>query len=140
VYHSTDKGNSWALVNNGLTNTSINSIASNKSNIYVGTGNGGVYRAYLSSFGINDVKEKNILNDELVISPNPCGDYIDLDVKSESKIDLSKSNIMIYNIVGEMIKSVGSQNSEHQRIDVSALPSGFYILKLDNLVKKFVKE
>jgi photosystem II stability/assembly factor-like uncharacterized protein len=43
VFLSDDNGNSWNAINNGLTNTSVLSIAIDESNIYAGTLEGGVF-------------------------------------------------------------------------------------------------
>ena len=45
VFHSTDNGENWTAINNGLTSNQINSLIVIGSNIYAGTWGGGVFRS-----------------------------------------------------------------------------------------------
>ena len=77
------------------------------------------------------VKEnKEIVDNELVISPNPATDYITLNPEAaEAKL------IQIYSIEG--IKMYDGEYSE--RIDVSGFARGVYFVKIGNKVGRFVK-
>lgn len=71
---------------------------------------------------------------KLKVYPNPSEDFINLD--SEITID----NISIFNSKGYMISF---ENRENNRINISHLPSGLYIIKLEiggkAIIKKMIK-
>lgn len=78
--------------------------------------------------GINPI---NFSNTNFSILPNP--------VTSELKISsatLSNSDAEVFNMLGKRIVGIKNQKA----IDVSSLDAGIYFLKINNIVKKFVKE
>jgi hypothetical protein len=83
--------------------------------------------AYLikSCPGIND------LNQSLSLYPNPANNYIVL------KNALNK-DISFYDISGRCMMTV--KNYDNTPINISDFKSGFYIVKTDNVVLKFVKD
>ena len=76
---------------------------------------------------------------EINVYPNPVSNILSIDLNRSG----SKIKYQIYDQAGRMIDS---KNSITNQIDVAALPSGFYILKLQDeqtgelFVSKFVKE
>ena len=84
--------------------------------------------------------EPSILNNsELILFPNPTKDYIDvsnINIKPEVN---EKTNISIYNILGEKVLSVTTDCDLSPKIDVSSLPKGIYIVKVGIETSKFVK-
>jgi photosystem II stability/assembly factor-like uncharacterized protein len=131
IYFSTDNGLNWTYANcQFFRNLEVSSLAIHDGYIYAGTDRAtfgqydgdAIYRAKLSDFGITDVKENRI---ELgtIIYPNPTGNFITL---SESDTKLYES-YEIYDISGRLLqKSIFDSN----RIDISALESGSYYLRL----------
>lgn len=71
--------------------------------------------------------------------PNPASDYIEI-TGDMSFLRKQESTIKIYNILGECVASVGTNNYlPPQRIDISTLPPGVYFIKANGKVKKFLK-
>jgi photosystem II stability/assembly factor-like uncharacterized protein len=130
VYFSSDFGDTWEYTNcTNFGNLVVTSLALNDGYIFAstagpvpGTRGSGIYKAKLSDFGITDVKDtKRELG--TIIYPNPVGNYITL---SENDTKLYES-YEIYDISGRLLqKSIFDSN----RIDISALESGSYYLRL----------
>lgn len=75
--------------------------------------------------GVNEVADE----DKLLIKPNPVHDII--------TITESNDVIKIYDMFGRELKYMN--NGNNQRIDISFLKSGIYIIKTNNKFCKFVK-
>ncbi len=96
-----------------------------------------------------EVKENIVSsNGEIMISPNPSSDFIEITKPSEGLEPWENSStIRIFNVFGEKIEVKtellkNSQFSIHNsqlRIDVSGLPSGVYFVRVGDKVGKFVK-
>lgn len=67
------------------------------------------------------------------IYPNPTSEYLTIEHLNQS---IQKAEI--YNVFGKLIKSISQENID--KIDVSYLSQGVYILKLNNTSIKFIKE
>ncbi len=75
----------------------------------------------------------NLLNNEkLLVYPNPTKDILSIQTKSNGKLE-------IYNIIGELLLSEYKIHQQHH-IDIVNLPSGIYIIKLQNITRKFIKD
>jgi hypothetical protein len=137
IFLSTDNGNSWIAKNNGLTNTMVRSIAISGDNIFAGTWGNGIFRAKLSDFGISSVEDEQI--GDLHISPNPASDYLEISGINQPVNQFI--DILIFNTLGECVQALKlkTELQGNMHIDVSALPPGLYILKLNNKVQRFVK-
>lgn len=96
-----------------------------------------------ASFGSDEycTDAKNMLNDmpatDLVISPNPATDFIVVDKKESSLIE-------IYNADGQLVKSVQPKNNFDMQFDVSQLQAGVYMVRATTAdgytTGKFVKQ
>ena len=65
ISYSNDGGNNWILLNNGLLNTNVKSIAFSGSNIFAGTNGGGVF--YSNDNGANWIPRNSGLPSNLVV-------------------------------------------------------------------------
>jgi len=78
---------------------------------------------------------------QITISPNPITSNGQIDVQSKN---ITKANISIYNIKGQLICKIfeGNINRGHKQIsfDTIDLPSGIYFLKTDTDVSSSVKK
>tara|TARA_B110000438_G_C15682521_1_gene593039 strand:- start:304 stop:1071 length:768 start_codon:yes stop_codon:yes gene_type:complete len=75
----------------------------------------------------------NFIEDkQLLLYPNPTNKYLFLQTKVNGRIQ-------IHNILGELLFSEIKTKQNH-RIDIHKLPAGIYIIKLENLTSKFIKE
>jgi len=82
----------------------------------------------------NSTEVNNIANQkELLLYPNPATDFILLKNAVEGQ-----SNITIYSMDGALLASTNIYDP-NQQIDISSLPKGLYILKVNNQVLKFSK-
>lgn len=83
---------------------------------------------------VNSIPE-SFSDTEITVYPNPCVDYINFN--TESKLE----NISIYNSNGQLISIEKLVNN---RIDISQLPSGLYIMRFDSdgktINKKIIKK
>jgi hypothetical protein len=88
IFLSADNGENWKSGNDGLESFDIISLNYDKKYIYCTT-NYEVYRASLSYFGITDVEvTKPLQESELMIYPNPAGDYIEMNVETHGRASL----------------------------------------------------
>lgn len=74
------------------------------------------------------------LANKLKINPNPAKEEIFI---SYSSIEIK--HFSIFNILGQ-VQMIGELKDEKTSINISALKSGIYFIKVDDVVKKFIKE
>jgi hypothetical protein len=92
------------------------------------------------------VNDDLILNNNLLIYPNPSSDYIEINFDAIADINPTlkrgvdeSSDIQIFNSLGESVLSVEQTSPSVQKIDISNFSSGIYFIKIGNRVEKFVK-
>ncbi len=107
-------------VNIDSAENALKSITCLKSAMFVG------WFRYLTS-----VKESET-QQTLLVYPNPAIDFIEL-MKSEEFIS---TEITIYDLYGRIVKQTSYNNSP---INISALPSGTYVLRVNNSTYQFIK-
>ncbi len=88
--------------------------------------------SYFSGDTISTNINENYSDKQLLIYPNPTNKNLFVQAKVNGEI-------RIHNILGELLFSENKTKQNH-RIDVSKLPAGIYIIKLENFTAKFVKE
>ncbi|PBQ34471.1 hypothetical protein CNR22_22715 [Sphingobacteriaceae bacterium] len=76
--------------------------------------------------GLNEYNKFN----RLKIFPNPVADILNIELENNI------SEIKIYDLTGKEVMNFKNAN----QLDVTALPQGFYFVKIINEVKKFLKE
>ncbi|MCK5856215.1 MAG: T9SS type A sorting domain-containing protein [Bacteroidales bacterium] len=89
---------------------------------------------YLNCVGIVEY-EDSVSNDFIKIYPNPSTNFLNIEL-SESFLN---SNYTIYNQIGKAIIS-GTIQSVNNRINITSLAKGFYILKIGNKATKFIRQ
>ena len=67
------------------------------------------------------------------IAPNPTRGFVTIETDLTKKLDYH-----IYSVTGKHIIS-GEIDSNNKTIDLTKLPIGIYILKLNNKIAKFIK-
>jgi choice-of-anchor B domain-containing protein len=80
-----------------------------------------------SNLGINDVDGFNLFE----ISPNPATDYFNISSKEEPI-----TQVEIYNILGQTVSNIKYTGTFYERIDISNLNSGLYLVKINDLTTK----
>ncbi|GHV36395.1 hypothetical protein FACS1894178_7560 [Bacteroidia bacterium] len=83
---------------------------------------------------------KNLLANDIVITPNPVKDFIVID-GMKMVGDGSKLLVEIFDINGKQYHTTSYKLLQTPtKISVADLPQGVYFLKIGNVIKKFVKE
>ena len=81
----------------------------------------------------------NEMPTEIAVYPNPAISYVMVDVLNGSKV----GTISIYNMIGSLMKVV-EINGFEKEVNISDLPSGSYIISVEDekgpVVKQFIKE
>ncbi len=92
-----------------------------------------IFQGYV---GINDRKPNEI---QFRIYPNPADNELNIDI-----LNLRNCKFEIYNLIGQVIKSGNLNNDVTQKIDISQLQKGVYMIKISNseVIKthKFIKK
>lgn len=129
IIYSTDSGDTWEQVeSNEVFKTAVAdatvSFQEESAEVYIGSIDLGLmkYTLDLSTLGLDS---RQIAKYALDYYPNPVKNNLTL--RSELKI----KTISIYNITGQQIlfKNINDSNTN---IDISALPSGIYLLQVEN--------
>lgn len=81
--------------------------------------------------GVNDVNENNVT---LGVSPNPAHNYIVL----SNLIIPENGKVSIYSATGVQVV-LHQISSSTETVDVSFLPQGIYIVRVNNQTAKFIK-
>ena len=109
-----------------------------EADVYIGTSDIGVIKLTLdfTDLSIPDYSDNNDENN-ILIYPNPAEDFLHIETKNNINI----SRLSFYAMNGKKIKEEVSSN----KIDVSSMPSGIYLLKIltnsnEEIVKRFVKK
>ncbi len=136
VYRSSNKGVIWDNISSGINHNSINLLSISPNGFYfVGAVKGGLYR---SRDKFVSVEEKPKPSDEIVVTPNPASDFIEISVGANGRSPL-QSDIKILNIFGQTVLTVGVIHELPLQIDVSSLAIGIYFVRIGDRVSKFVK-
>ena len=85
--------------------------------------------------GLNELKSESSLD----VYPNPNTGFVTLKLDHPTS---QVSQVYVYNLVGELVKTINTIESDYTTIDLSDLSSGFYQLKMNSenttLSKKIV--
>lgn len=137
VYKSTDNGNNWTSLNVGLTNGNINSIYSDGTTLFIGTGNG-LYSLPVTEV-VTDFATNTVRENELLVYPNPAKNAITVQLNKPKNGYL----LNIYNLQGQLLLS-HEISSGKNNVDINTFSVGTYFVKfLSNgnvTTRKFVKE
>ncbi len=130
VYVSTDEGQTWILKNEGLKTdpyaNNVYSFAAIDDYVFVGDSYG-ICRAKLSDL-VSDVKDNSSNTADIDFYPNPASDFINVPAYLGWEYQ-------VYDLLGNCVLS-GLIDSES--INVSALSTGFYTIRIYKEGKQFV--
>ncbi len=142
VYATLNGGNHWFRLGNNMPIVPVYDIEINQeSNILIA----GTHARSMMSFPIDSLVivtslEEKYANQTLILYPNPATSVITIDIKEQSFT--STSEVFIFNMAGNQIHNC-SINEVLNQVDVSMLPKGVYILKVQNgqtvLSQRFIK-
>ncbi len=91
---------------------------------------GGSFGASKStSFTINTTASTNLYNsfENITLYPNPTNSILNINVTGTNELP---ENILIYNTLGQIIKSLNVNSSSDLSIDVNSLANGIYLIKI----------
>jgi photosystem II stability/assembly factor-like uncharacterized protein len=137
VFISYDHGLIWSDINEGLTNTVVESMVLDEAYIYAGIGEaGGVWKRPLSEIaGVRETED----DDELAFYPNPARNNITI----ESAAQIKSGIIQIYSTDGQL-KTEQQLTRAKTDLNVRGLAKGIYILIIKSYdtskMVKFVKQ
>lgn len=118
VFRSMDDGISWALLNTGLTSTSISALAQNKEGrLFAGTLEGEIFRSKESVTSIHEISSGIPLNFSLEQNyPNP------LNYSTSIAFSIPQSTqvkIRIYNLTGQLVRTLLNERKTTGHYEVS---------------------
>lgn len=138
VFFTQDNGVNWENISTGLPANPVSNLAVLGNFLFATIQNTGVYKLDISAVSVNDNFSDNVLN----ISPNPAFDFITVtlgDINPMLKHRVDEISIEIYNTLGEKVMSVGTGRDLYNRINISDLPKGMYVIKFCDKTAKFMK-
>jgi hypothetical protein len=138
VYSSSNNGSSWDSAGTGY--NEIDAFAVNGSYIFAGKQGespNDLFRLPLSQLGIDEINNNA---GSIKVYPSPATNNITIDA---GDLRFTNLDLRIYDVVGNLVLEKNAYINK-TNIDVSALPSGVYFVKVKTekgiKVKKFVKE
>jgi photosystem II stability/assembly factor-like uncharacterized protein len=134
VFLSSNNGSNWAAMNTGLRDTNVTALAISGDTLFAGTAGAGVWKQFLSV--LTGIKEINNNESSIAVYPNPAINNLTIESPQKAVIEIT-------NIQGQLIKTIVASSCK-TNVDVSALPSGVYVVEVKTekgiAVKKFIKE
>lgn len=88
-----------------------------------------------NSFSVKSEQFSTELPMDVTIYPNPAINYITVELENDTKV----GTINIYNMLGSIVKIV-EINGTKKEIDISELPSGSYIISVENEKERIIKQ
>ncbi|MCG8454601.1 MAG: choice-of-anchor J domain-containing protein, partial [Spirochaetales bacterium] len=83
------------------------------------------------------VGKDEVFSANVRIYPNPADNYVMADL---GNLEPEQSQITVYGLMGEVVKSVVPGESTNVKIDLSDLPSGMYIIRIDSPQGSFIEK
>lgn len=137
IYISKENQSKCNSIDSGLAGSFITLLRIKGDYIYAGTLGNGLFRSKLSNINYSAVKDDLDNGNKFNIYPNPAGHFI---VIKNHGFNVSK--ISICNLIGEEVLKMtkASANDMEVIINISSLPSGGYLINIDNHIEMFIKE
>ena len=133
VFRSTDNGDSWTEINNGLTSAVVLSLAINSTgHIFAGTSGGGVFRSLESTTSVREVAGQ--LPSSFFLGQNYPNPFNPLTIIEYSLPRSGDVSLIIYNLLGEEVARLvdGFQQAGEYNTNwnASKISSGTYFYRL----------
>ncbi len=124
VYHKDKNATDWTKYGTKLPNVIVNDmeIQYGTNKLVVATFGRGIWRSPLQSNSVTNILNTKKNQSELNIYPNPSNGLININ------IDNNESEIVIYNVVGGVIKYIKNVNKGKQQINLSNSYKGLYFV------------
>lgn len=136
--YTLDNGLTWKFSDEGLPKKiNVRAITSDKEYVYIGTGDGVVWKRKLTDFGITSVENKTE-NNHFEIFPNPASEYIEIRKPAGRINPVGNSDLKVFNNIGDCVMTIDSNIVKTlNRIDISHLPVGMYYIHYGDIIGKF---
>lgn len=128
---SKDNGKTWSFINPENYSVNIKDIIISNNKLFA-LSDTMIYKVNLSDFVEVDVEEILSLSTGLDIYPNPAENHITINGFCQKQSE----RITIYSLIGEKI----IESDNYEKVDISRLMSGLYILKAGDKYAKFIKK
>ncbi len=143
VLISFDEGNTWISIKSNLPSNSDvlynTAVLSRDQHLFIGTRGAAIYRTKMPLSKTIATKENADETFDILLSPNPTADILNLQVIDN---ELIKSKISIFSLEGKLLKEQ-DLHDKNSTIDLDFLPKGMYLLQAVNqgkiILKKFIK-
>ncbi|HEX9973729.1 MAG TPA: FlgD immunoglobulin-like domain containing protein [bacterium] len=121
VFCSTNCGQSWTAMNNGLTNKQIECLALDPINnlLFAGTNGGGVFRCEIAT-AVDPIAPEPVLPGQYALKsnyPNPFNSTTTINYEVPIGV-ITPVNLKIYNIFGQIVKTLFDGNQDAGRYTV----------------------
>ncbi len=103
--------------------------------LLLGNARGGI-SLYTQNPVYNSLSE-SLIEDNFRLYPNPANDFVFIEMPVH--LDLNKVELQLFNVLGQMQKSLLIEGQKSFRLDVHELESGVYFLKMRSNGKEMVK-
>mgnify|MGYP005990742083 CR=1 FL=1 len=137
VYYRTNTAGDWVKLGTGLPNVIVHDIeihyGTNK--LRAATYGRGVWEAPIDAASLN-VKETQLPLNSVSLYPNPTRNK-NFTIKLH-KLN-GKSKVLVYNIIGSVVKSFSTSNSE-AKVNLNGFSEGMYLVKITNNNKSLTKK
>lgn len=135
--YTLDNGLTWKFSDEGFPKQiNVRAITSDKEYVYIGTGDGVVWKRKITDFGITSVENKSEIN-RFEIFPNPASEYIEIRQPEENINFAGNFDLKILNTNGESVMAIKANLAQSlKRIDISHLPVGVYFIQFGDYVEK----
>lgn len=120
VYYTTDYGQNWIQMNEGLKNSDTGPLVIYKDTLYLGTRGNGVWKHDLMDF-IPPKVDSSAIKIQVKIFPNPATTYIRFDFPG-----FDKAQIKLIDLLGREL--INTKLGADRQISVAGLSSGTYII------------
>ncbi|MDC7999647.1 T9SS type A sorting domain-containing protein [Aequorivita todarodis] len=136
VLASNDEGVNWNVLGENMPSAVVSDlfIHENSQFLFAATYGRSTYKIDISG-NILDTDE-NLFASEVKVFPNPASEMVTISLKNASE----KASLLVYDVMGKMVKQLNFQNNKEIRFSVESLQAGVYYLKISDKTKQTTKK
>lgn len=120
VYYTTDFGQNWIQMNEGLKNKNVGPLVIFNDTLFVGSRGNGVWKHDLSDF-LPPKEDTTVKIQHIKLYPNPASEYVRFDFT-----DFDKAQIKLIDVLGR--ERINTKLGSDKQIQLDKLSSGTYII------------